>query len=245
MQTKGRIAVLRILVVEEEHTGALSLLSEGLDALPVERLERAFPREFLHGRVRPDAYHLLLLAPPGDVSDEMIARLGELRRENNRLFIVLALPPGCDLSRYIRPAVQPSGVLFIPLARDRLYAVVREIEAERARTETPAQVFAVKTGGETYYIEVDRICFFEAQNKKIALKTDAQEILFYSSFDKILSQLPEGFVRCHKGFLINAARVRAVNYTEMTVVMRDESVIPVSRTGKQALQEAMHRMGRA
>lgn len=234
--------MLRILVVEEERPdGAFALLGEGRGALPIEALERCLLPQFPHQRMEAGQYHLVLLAPREEVEEGLITALADLRRRNGRLFVALVLPPDCDLSRFIRPSIQPSGVLFLPLVRGRLYALIREIEAERARTEGPGEVFAVKTGGEVFYVETQRISFFEARSKKIALKTDVQEILFYSSFDKLQSQLPGQFVRCHKGFLVNTALIQAVRWPEMELTMRDGSVLPISRTGRQVLQQALAR----
>lgn len=231
--------MLHVLVVEEERPdGAFALLTGGLPQLPVERLERCLLQAFPRERIDADGFHLLVFAPQR-ADDALIAALVELKRRNGRLFIVLALPPDCDLGFFIRPSVQPSGVLFVPLIRDKLFAMVREIDAERARTQDAGPVFSVKTGGETFFVETSRIYFFEAKSKKIALKTDTQEILFYSSFEKIQSRLPPSFVRCHKGFLINTALIRVISYADMLVTMRDESLIPISRTGKQALQAAL------
>ena len=237
--------MLRILVVENEREdGAFALLRQGQGELPVQALERCLLPSFPHQRIEAGQYHLVLLAPEGEADEGMIQALADLRRRNGRLFVALALPPGADLSRFIRPSIQPSGVLFIPLVRERLFALVQEIETERARTEGPEAVFTVKTGGETFYIETGRICFFEARSKKIAIKTDVQEILFYSSFEKLQQQLPAQFTRCHKGFLINTDQVRSVNWAEMEVVMRDGSHIPISRTGRQVLRSAMERLMR-
>lgn len=232
--------MLRILVVEEEREdGAFALLSQGRGQLPVEALERCLLPQFPRQRIEAGQYHLVVLAPREEAGEELIAALADLRRRNGRLFVALVLPPGCDLSRFIRPSIQPSGVLFVPLDRGKLYALIREIEAERERTEGPSQVFAVKTGGEVFYVETQRIFFFEARSKKIALKTDVQEILFYSSFDKLQSQLPGQFVRCHKGFLVNTALIQAVRWPEMELTLRDGSVLPISRTGRQVLQQAL------
>lgn len=232
--------MLRILVVEEEREdGAFALLSRARAQLPVAALERCLLPQFPKQRIEAGQYHLVMLAPTREVDEDTMEALAGLRRRNGRLFVALVLPPGCDLSRFIRPSIQPSGVLFIPLKPHRLYALVREIEAERARTEGPSQVFAVKTGGEVFYVETQRIYFFEARSKKIALKTDVQEILFYSSFDKLQSQLPGQFVRCHKGFLVNTALIQAVRWPEMELTMRDGSILPISRTGRQVLQQAL------
>jgi DNA-binding LytR/AlgR family response regulator len=34
------------------------------------------------------------------------------------------------------------------------------------------------------------------------MKTQTQEVEFYSNMDAILSGLPDWFIRCHKGFIV-------------------------------------------
>ena len=80
------------------------------------------------------------------------------------------------------------------------------------------------------------ISFFEAKGKKIAVKTKGQEILFYSNFETVLRQLPDWFVRCHKGFVVNTRKIQKVNLSEMSLVLIDKCTIPVSRTYRKEIK---------
>lgn len=107
--------------------------------------------------------------------------------------------------------------------------------------EKKCECFIVKSGPIFYRIPFRSIVFFEAKEKKIAVKTDTKEILFYSNFETVMQKLPDSFVRCHKGFIINAGRVSTVDFREMTAVMDDTCMIPVSRMYKDNLKEYLNR----
>jgi two-component system LytT family response regulator len=115
-----------------------------------------------------------------------------------------------------------------------------EVYAEFLRVNQGTQQrFAVKSGAENVYVNVEDICFFEARAKKIAIKTFTQEIMFYSNFDSVLEQVSEGFIRCHKGFVVSLRHVKGVNWRDMELAITDGSFIPVSRGYKQAVANAL------
>jgi DNA-binding LytR/AlgR family response regulator len=160
------------------------------------------------------------------------------RRQSDKIFIVFAVDKNVDIASCVRPSVRLSGILFIPLDKLMIYKTIDEIYAEyrkiSERGEQP--VFTVKSGGEYFTVNTGEISFFEAQGKKIAIKTRGQEILFYSNFETVLEQLPDWFIRCHKGYVVNTKLIAQTNFTDMTIRLNDQSVIPVSRTYKDEVR---------
>ena len=201
--------------------------------LPIKRLAVFSGFEALseHYAENADRYNVFIaLISEGD--DDYIKFARRLRREKDDVFIVFAVDRNADISSCVRPSIRPSGILFIPPDKEHLYRVINEIYAEHLRsTEKEKQpMFKIKSGGDYFTVDTGDIFFFESQGKKIALKTAGQEISFYSNFDSVLEQLPDWFIRCHKGFVINITKVLQANFTEMTLTLRDKSVIPISRT---------------
>ena len=176
----------------------------------------------------------VFIASFDNILDEYIAFAQKIRKLKDSIFIVFAVDKSVDISSCVRPSVRPSGILFIPLEQKRIYQNIREIYAEylrmSSRDEQP--LFSIKSGGEYFSVDTGDILFFEAQGKKIAVKTKGQEISFYSNFDAVLEQLPNWFVRCHKGYVVNLKQATGANFTDMTLTLRDRSIIPVSRTYK-------------
>jgi len=170
----------------------------------------------------------------------------KLRTEWRILFVIFVLGDPADVTAVVRPSVQVSGILFAPPDADKLYKTIWEVYTEFARVNKDSQStrnrFIVKSGAENILVNTDDVCFFEAKAKKIAIKTFSQELSFYSNFDSVQEQLSEGFVRCHKGFVVNLQHIKGVNWRDMELAMADGSFLPVSRGYKNAVVEALTAM---
>ena len=83
---------------------------------------------------------------------------------------------------------------------------------------------------------------FEAQGRKVALRTKAQEISFYSSFEQLAGQLPEWFLRCHRGYIVNMKKARNVSFAESVIELTDGSSVPLSRTYRDPMRAALGRL---
>ena len=161
------------------------------------------------------------------------------------LFIVFVVDSIVDVTSCVRPSVRPSGVLFIPLKKQCIYQTVREIYAEflRMSEQEEQPSFTVRSEGEYFTVNTNDILFFEAQGKRIAIKTRGQEILFYSNFESVLEKLPDWFVRCHKGYIVNTKQIIQTSFTKMTLSLKDQSCIPISRTYRDEIRFLVEEKG--
>lgn len=182
--------------------------------------------------------HNVLVVSLRRVSVELIEYVQSLRQSKADMFIVFVLDRSADVTLCVRPAVRPAGILFIPLEWLRVHQTLKEIYAESLRLEAQEAhlAFTIKRGSDYYSISISSISFFEAQGKKIAVKTQGQEISFYSSFDAVLRQLPDHFIRCHKGFVVNTRQIVQVSFSDMTLTLKDNCIIPMSRTYRDAIR---------
>jgi len=110
----------------------------------------------------------------------------------------------------------------------RMYGEIQKLSGDD--DDDDGSVFPVKSGAETRLLRTCDIFFFEAQGRKAALRTKAQEIAFYTNFEQLTSQLPETFLRCHRGFIVNTKKMRNVNFSENAIYLSDGSQVPFSRT---------------
>lgn len=227
------IIVLDTLHEEEANISELLKTAYARRELPIKRLA-VFSElsPLLDAADEQISRYNVFVASFDNVQNEYIAFAQDLRKRKESLFIVFVVDKRVDISSCVRPSVRPSGILFIPLEQKRIYQTIREIYIEHLRvSERDEQpVFSIKSGGEYFSVDTGDILFFEAQGKKIAVKTKGQEISFYSNFDAVLEQLPDWFIRCHKGYVINIKQVAQASFTEMTLTLRDQSTIPISRT---------------
>jgi DNA-binding LytR/AlgR family response regulator len=178
------------------------------------------------------ARYNVYMASFSTLEDRHIDLAKSLRRRNDKLFIVFIINKQVDVASCVRPSVRPSGILFVPLEKIRLYQTINEIYSEFTRISQKEKqpVFRIRSSGEYITVNTGDISFFESQGKRIAIKTRGQEILFYSNFESVLERLPDCFVRCHKGFVVNTRQIVNVNFPEMTIKLEDQSIIPISRT---------------
>lgn len=233
------IMVLDTLWEEESNISKLLKNAYARRDLPIKRLTvfNELSSLFQKPMEQIKLYNVLFVSFSNEIND-YVDFAQSMRKQQENIFIVFVVDKMLNISLCVRPSVRPSGILFIPLEEEGIYKTIREIYVEYLRIEEQEEqpIFTVKNGGEYFSINTGEISFFEAQGKKIAVKTRGQEILFYSSFRTILEQLPDWFARCHKGFVVNTKQIIQTSFTEMTLMLKDESVIPISRTYKDEIR---------
>ena len=81
----------------------------------------------------------------------------------------------------------------------------------------------------------------QAPEHCVLAAVDLGEYDVEASLDELEERLGAPFVRTHRSFLVNAERIREVNYEEMTVLLDDGSRALLSRTGKSRLRQVMEK----
>ena len=151
-----------------------------------------------------------------------------------------------ELSILLRDTLRDESVSKILESSPKLRRLIRrmydEIQSLLNEDEDDQSVFPVKSGTETKLLRTYDIYFFEAQGRKVALRTRAQEISFYSSFEQIMSQVPDWFWRCHRGYIVNTKRIQSVNFAESTILLADGSSIPFSRSYRDAARAVLDKL---
>jgi DNA-binding LytR/AlgR family response regulator len=149
-----------------------------------------------------------------------------------------------DLGAFVKNALLDEEVSRClgssPKLRVLLKRLLDEIRQLRGEEEDDGSVFPVKNGAETRLMRACDIYFFESRGRKIALRTRAQEITFYSNFESLASQLPNWFLRCHRGYIVNMKKMTGADFSENTLTLSDDSAIPISRTYRDAVRAAVN-----
>ena len=88
------------------------------------------------------------------------------------------------------------------------------------------------------HIPTESILYLEAVGYRHALRLhlDAELLEFNSSLDHFAAQLGDGFWRCHRGFLVNRNRIRAVHLKEQLVELDNGETCLLSRKAKSEYQ---------
>ena len=107
---------------------------------------------------------------------------------------------------------------------------------ERMQAQQPGQgsYCTVKILDTVRHIPVENILYLEAVGIRHTLRMhlDDELLEFNSSLDHFTQQLGDGFWRCHRSFLVNRSRIRAVHLKEQTVELDNGETCLLSRKAK-------------
>lgn len=144
---------------------------------------------------------------------------------------------------YVRPSIMAAGLLLRPLSERQVAMMLREVmdavwmkERERLFNN---EVFVFSTREGVIRIPYSQILYFEARNKKIVASTSRSETEFYATLENLTSEVPDYFLRCHKGFIVNKLLVNRVDLTQNTLHLVNGFQVPISRSFKTAVKEAL------
>jgi len=100
-----------------------------------------------------------------------------------------------------------------------------------------SESFLVETREGKQYIPMRQIDYFEAKEKKVFIRTKSREYGFYDTLDALQERLPKEFLRCHRSYIINMARVKMLHTVQNMVQMEDDITVPFSRSYRKVLKE--------
>ena len=144
---------------------------------------------------------------------------------------------------YVRPDIMAAGLLLRPLSQKLVADTLREVldviwMREREHIfNNKVFTFAVREG--VIRVPYAQILYFEARNKRIVVCTNRAETEFYSTLENLMSELPEYFLRCHKGYIVNTLLVHRVDLHESTLHLASDFQVPFSKSYKTAVKEAL------
>lgn len=104
-----------------------------------------------------------------------------------------------------------------------LSQAVNEIQMIQSQVEN---FLLIKVNGVTKKIFLQDVLFIESQNKKVAIHTTAEIFETYGKMDAYELALGENFFRCHRGYLVNFAKISA--YTSDTIQLCNGEKIFIS-----------------
>jgi two-component system response regulator AgrA len=94
----------------------------------------------------------------------------------------------------------------------------------------------ITVGDKIIPIDIAEIIYVETTAAhKLCLHSKNRSLDFNGELKTIEGQLDDRFIRCHKSYVINKDKIAAINKKDNTVTMSDNSICPISRTGKKLL----------
>ena len=166
----------------------------------------------------------------------------DLRRISPTSYIILIASPKMSPIIYMKPSIGAESLMLKPLSKKQIEEVLEEaIEAyvERFYESDTKKVFVMENKGERKLIDYKNIFFFESRDKRVYVNTGTEEYGFYDTLDQLEKQLSEGFIRCHRSFLINKDKISKVYLSQSRIMLKEDFEIPLSRTYKPVMKEYM------
>lgn len=173
-----------------------------------------------------------------------VRRAERIRAGYSRAALLVVADTTVSPSSYVRPSIMPLGVIIRPAGRDQIAPVLEEFMSSclgnrQISSKKDDSVFVVSGKEGVTKIPYAKIACFEASMKKVFVRMDAEEVSCSDTLDSLETSLPDNFVRCHRGFIINKDRIRQYMASESFLLLDNGMQIPVSRRYKPVIRKIL------
>lgn len=175
-----------------------------------------------------------------EVADSEGVSLAErLRQINREMYMILLTEVSVSPALYIRPTIMPSSLLLRPLQAETVKRVFLEAFQEHLKKYDLSndKSFLIEGRDGRQLIPYSRIRYFESREKKIYINAGSEEYSFYDTLDKLEQKLPEGFLRCHRSFIVAQSCIRKILLSQSMILLDNGDSLPLSRTYKSVFKE--------
>lgn len=165
--------------------------------------------------------------------------LQDIRKEYKETLLMLIADIKTSPMDYLKPSIGASSLLIRPWSKEQAREVLEEffcVFMEQMQQEQDDKVYLVETKEGTQRIPYNQIYFFEAREKKIYVCIGKEEMGFYDTIDNLSEKLPEQFVRCHRGFIVNKHKIKKVALSQNLIFLTDGYDVPLSRSYKSVVK---------
>ena len=193
---------------------------------------RTFPsaEAFLFSYAEEKDYDILLLdvEMPG-MSGVELAR--EVRRENAAVQIVFIT----GYYEYFSDGFDVSALHYLmkPVKQDKLFGVLDRAVAAMQKTE---RVILLPVSGEMLRLPVGQVQYVEVFSHTVAIVTKTDTIQVKMPISEIEKLLGDGFIRCHRSYLIGVKHIARLSKTE--VILDSGKTLPLSRSAAAMVHKA-------
>ena len=181
------------------------------------------------------------LKPKGDLTALKVGR--HIIKTNRSHYVVLVLASSEDLEEVLSVSTRLAGVLCLPLIKRRTHnlfnMLLRDylIQRQDENVQVDARVIELKTGSSIYRVPVRQVIYAQAVDKKIEIVLATQTLQLYANMEEIMQRLGDGFLRCHRSYIVNKANIKQIDWPNNLITLTDTSTIPISRGYRAVLKE--------
>lgn len=147
------------------------------------------------------------------------------------------------VTRVTRYAVQgycvdAAGYLVKPVGREALFGMM-EKALRLHRERVGRHMVMLKTKDGVVKVSADRIRYVEAVSHRLHVCTGDTVYKVWTGMDNMLEILPEEFVCCHRGYLVNLKYVDCVGKDGLQMIGEPDLLIPISRQRRAEFMEKL------
>ncbi len=167
-------------------------------------------------------------------SDEAVGLLEKFRENYKEAWLMVIADAAVSPMKYLKPSILPSSLLLRPVSESAVRQVVREfiqafLQSFQSDSDESSS-FLVESRDGRIRIPYGQIAYFEAREKKVFVRAGSREYGFYDTMEHLLTILPDDFLRCHRGFIINRNKIEKIVLGKNTVVLEGGLFLPISRS---------------
>ncbi len=185
---------------------------------------------FLFHYAEESDYDVLLLdIEMGTMDGVTMAK--QLRKNNDTVQIIFIT----GFADYIGEGYEVSALHYLmkPVKQDKLFNVLNRAAIAAQKTE---RVILLPTGGEMLRIPVSHVQYAEAFSHTVAIVTEKDTIRIKMPISEAEKLLGEGFVRCHRSYIVGLKHIARLSRTE--VILDSGKALPLSRSAAVAVHKA-------
>lgn len=140
--------------------------------------------------------------------------------------------------KYLNPSICASALLLRPaqpewedVIRDFFIRLLGDEDSARARGE-----LWVKDKNGMQRFPFEQICYLEAREKKIFIRTRAEECGVRGTLEQFAEKLPGSFRQCQRSYIVNTDRIERVSRGEGRLYLGGDLWVPFSRSYREAVR---------
>lgn len=147
----------------------------------------------------------------------------ELRKTNIKSKIIFVT----SFKEYVFEAFDVSAFQYLlkPVSEEKISSILNKILYEAHSDDLNDLYIIIKKGKDTIKMLLDKIYFFEVQNRIIIIHTKDSVIEYYNKISNIENSIPKNnFFRCHRSYIVNLKYIKKFCNTEI-LLDNDEKIL--------------------
>lgn len=126
-----------------------------------------------------------------------------------------------------------------PITFDRLEDTMTRL-FDDAKSSTKKYI---KIDNKNTMVDEAEVQYIKRDGMKLIFHTAARDYSSYSSFNKITSQLPDSYIRCHKSYIANINQIKDIDPVSCTVTFKNGDICYIGPKYKKDFMEVLKNNG--